>query len=438
MVLHGFDVEFGAIMDRLAAAEHGASSIVLIEGAAGAGKTALMRSSVLAAIDRRYLTLVGVDRPALSMGDVSFGDLPDACHVVPVLGDRPGVPQLRSWLAAARASRLADPSAHGRPLLVAVDDLHELDPASTRALGSLPASYVPGPVIWLLSRRSGMGGQEVSRLFALGCANVTNLRLSPLRDDDSAAMLTDIVGRPPSAELLAFARLAGGNRLLLVELAKGLLEEHGPAVLRAGSGVASLPLPQRLQQAVDLLLSSVSPQCRRVVEMAAFQDGEIRVALSGEQAGGLTSGLMEAIRVGLLVTGPHEELSFAHDLLGMALSARIPAQVRRALAPTSGTVSGRRSAGVGRRAGRRPDSDVAAAQPSRPASRRDGGYWRTDTERGIAELVSEGLTNQQIASRLFISPHTVNYHLRKIFLRLGVHSRAELAVWVQQNQQSTG
>jgi DNA-binding CsgD family transcriptional regulator len=51
----------------------------------------------------------------------------------------------------------------------------------------------------------------------------------------------------------------------------------------------------------------------------------------------------------------------------------------------------------------------------------------TVVERAIALLVSRGLTNQQIAVRVFLSPHTVNYHLRQMFRKLSITSRAELA-----------
>jgi DNA-binding CsgD family transcriptional regulator len=51
----------------------------------------------------------------------------------------------------------------------------------------------------------------------------------------------------------------------------------------------------------------------------------------------------------------------------------------------------------------------------------------SDTQGSIARLVSQGLTNQQIATRLYLSPHTVNYHLRRIFEKLGINSRVQLA-----------
>jgi transcriptional regulator of acetoin/glycerol metabolism len=51
----------------------------------------------------------------------------------------------------------------------------------------------------------------------------------------------------------------------------------------------------------------------------------------------------------------------------------------------------------------------------------------TDAERSVANLVAEGLTNRQIAERVFISRHTVDFHLRSIFRKVGVASRVELA-----------
>ena len=50
----------------------------------------------------------------------------------------------------------------------------------------------------------------------------------------------------------------------------------------------------------------------------------------------------------------------------------------------------------------------------------------TDTERAIADLVAQGLTNRQVAERVFVSRHTVDFHLRSIFRKVDVTSRIEL------------
>ncbi len=50
----------------------------------------------------------------------------------------------------------------------------------------------------------------------------------------------------------------------------------------------------------------------------------------------------------------------------------------------------------------------------------------TNQEHQIALLAAPGLTNKEIAARMFLSPRTVGFHLHRAFPKLGIRSRASL------------
>ena len=80
--------------------------------------------------------------------------------------------------------------------------------------------------------------------------------------------------------------------------------------------------------------------------------------------------------------------------------------------------------GPGARCGRWVRTRALAGRGIAP---RGGWESLTATERAVSLLVAEGLTNGGVARRLYISPHTVNTHLRHVFGKLGVSNRVALA-----------
>ncbi|MEY9933935.1 DNA-binding CsgD family transcriptional regulator [Catenulispora sp. GP43] len=68
----------------------------------------------------------------------------------------------------------------------------------------------------------------------------------------------------------------------------------------------------------------------------------------------------------------------------------------------------------------------AAGGPTTPPAADSPGADLTPQELQIAQLAAQGLTNRDIATRLFLSPRTVGFHLHKIFPKLGITARAQL------------
>ncbi len=72
---------------------------------------------------------------------------------------------------------------------------------------------------------------------------------------------------------------------------------------------------------------------------------------------------------------------------------------------------------------------IAYTQRGRGQRKRPASGWAslTPTERDVVRLVSEGLANNDIATRLFVSPRTVQTHLTHVYTKLGLSSRMQLA-----------
>jgi len=64
-----------------------------------------------------------------------------------------------------------------------------------------------------------------------------------------------------------------------------------------------------------------------------------------------------------------------------------------------------------------------------PAPSQPEEWGLTPREQEVLRLVAAGLSNKEIAARMYLSPHTVKAHLRSILDKLHLHSRTEAAAW---------
>ncbi|MEV8511859.1 AAA family ATPase [Dactylosporangium sp. NPDC051484] len=129
-------------------------------------------------------------------------------------------------------------------------------------------------------------------------------------------------------------------------------------------------------------------------------------------------------------------LALAAALEDAALSATDPAQGSAWAAEAIGIVTDCRAERARRRlefslGGPKTTTEEPMFRPGSPL------YQLTPAERGVALRVADGSTNRQVASDLFLSRHTVDSHLRKIFTKLGLRSRVELANLVMRDRLNT-
>lgn len=108
-------------------------------------------------------------------------------------------------------------------------------------------------------------------------------------------------------------------------------------------------------------------------------------------------------------------------LCGLGAAADGPAWLRRATSrlTSAGAIPYARRCAADLAA--RQSAADRAAQPSALTER------LTERERAVARLVAAGLTNQEVAARLYVSAKTIEYHLAQIYGKLGISSRRQLA-----------
>ncbi|MFG3142132.1 AAA family ATPase [Streptomyces sp. NPDC048211] len=208
--------------------------------------------------------------------------------------------------------------------------------------------------------------------------------------------------------------------------------------------------------AIEAVTGTVLRRAYVDVVRAALSRGDVRAArdLHGHASAGRpenASAVMSlAVRHGAALLAAHRGAADTDELFRHALEAASPTRPfdRARLALDYGRWLRRQRETAGARAQLRASQDVFARLGAVPwrdmalaelraigVSSRDaapgtvqtpGAAFLSAQERRIAGLAAQGLSNRQIAERLFISPRTVGSHLYKVYPRLGVSSRREL------------
>jgi DNA-binding NarL/FixJ family response regulator len=242
--------------------------------------------------------------------------------------------------------------------------------------------------------------------------------------------------------VLARLRLAQGRADEAAALLRGVARGLGADVMR---------LAPVLAQLVDLELRRDNPDAaRRAAErLVAMEEtcdsNEIRalahlslarIALHQDDAARAVEELETALTLLIHLDRPllnaeiRLELARAAARSGDAAQARVEAEA--ALATFSRLrVAPEMAAGQALLRGLRGQDDELT-----PALRLAESLTRREAE--VARLVAEGLTNREVAARLFLSVRTVETHVDRALGKLGFRSRTQLATWVQRESVAAG
>jgi DNA-binding CsgD family transcriptional regulator len=437
--------ELKAVSGLLDSVATGHGAILLVDGAPGIGKTRL-----LSAAEER------ATHDGFSLASAHADELPRPLPLAPLFsgldleppGDRPARASATQGHMLACLEKLAvhtgKLAARG-PVFITLDDVQWADATTITALRELPTWLAEYPVGWVLVRRMGMRQPSTELLFGewehLGASRIA---LGPLADDAVVDVIADVLRARPDSRLLAMAHGAAGNPLLVRALLDGLHDEGGVAIAGGRARLLSEQLPGQVREVVYDWVTRLSPRARQLLDVAASLDRLFGVNdladLLGWSKEQVHAPLHEIVAADLLTTVGKDVLAFHHDLVRQSVADGVPAAVRLALrrqitgtsrlctalaaTPRIDRCSGSAATPGGVKM-RHPLrwTDECAGRPQRAAEAWDA---LTGTERGVAELVAQGLTNREVAARIFLSPHTVSFHLRKVYRKLGIRSRVGL------------
>ena len=328
------------LLDRLAeraalgglidAARVGHSSVLVLRGEPGVGKTALLDDAIGSAVGLRIARVAGVE-PEMELAFAALQQLcapmidglerlpdPQRDALSVAFGLRAGAAPDRYLVGLAALSLLSE-VAEQQPLLCVIDDAQWLDQASAQALGFVARRLLAEPIALVIATREP--GKEFSGL--------PELLVGGLRDSDARELLSSVI-RGPLDERVRDRIVAEtrGNPLALLELPRGLT----PAQLAPGFGIREAPeLSEWIEDSFRRRFEALPATTRRLVLVAATElTGDPALVWRAAARLGIAVAAAAAAEAdGLLSIG--ERVTFRHPLVRSAVYwAAAPAE-RRAI-----------------------------------------------------------------------------------------------------------
>jgi DNA-binding CsgD family transcriptional regulator len=359
--------ECARLVELIDGARAGTSGALLVRGAAGIGKTALLDYLLAHAAGCRVVRAWSVE----SEMELAFSGLHQLC--APLLDhlDRLPDPQ-RDALATAFGLRSGNPAdkflvglavlslmsevAEAQPLLCLIDDAQWLDRVSAQVLGFVARRLAAESVVLVFAARDGEATPEL-----LGLPELT---VPPLGDKDARTILDSAIpGRLDDLVRDRIVAEARGNPLALLELPKA----WSPRAIAGGFGLPdTVSVPARVEESFRRRLVTLPDPSRQLLLLAAAEPvGDPALVRTAAQRLGIDDDAAgPATTAGLF--DPHTDLGFRHPLVRAVVYREANVSQRRrvhaALADaTDATLDPDRQAWHRAAATSGPDDEVASA-----------------------------------------------------------------------------
>ncbi len=336
---HGRDTELALIRTELERLCDGTEAVVVIEGAAGIGKSRLLAEVAVAARSLGIRVGSSAADPSETMVELApmlaaLFDGDDPLLDPDGLATLRAAPEQRFWLLRD-LQQLLERAALDSPLLISIDDAQWLDSGTVAAIRTLPMRLMGLPIAWVIALRPPRESTPlVAALERAKRDGACTIDLGPLDDDAVARMATDVLAAQPDQAILNQLAEADGSPFLVVETLLGLQEEAGIRIVDGRAELIDGQLPRRLHQKMRERLGRLSDEANEAVTVAAslgrtftFDD---LVRTLGRPASDLLAPVRELLEANLLVERD-ERLAFWHDITREAIRASVPQTARRAL-----------------------------------------------------------------------------------------------------------